>query len=100
MKNLAYDMQRMVEALVAERIVLKKTVAAINSEMGKQLYYTTTAESRKEVFSRKMMSKEAELKEIWGEWRILHSKVRILAYHFRNLIRDIRKIRYQIFETK
>jgi len=97
---MAYDMQRMAEALISEQFVLKKTVAAIEGEMGKQSYYANTAQSRVQVFSRKEMFKEQELMQVWEEWRVLHSKIRIGGSHFRQLVTDIRKIRVLIFEAK
>jgi hypothetical protein len=97
---MAHDIQRMVEALDIERSTLGRTIAEAEAEISKQNYYANSSESRMEMYMRKLMLKEKELREIWEKWRALHSNIRIGAYHFRNIMTEIREIRLEIFQAK
>jgi len=95
-RHMAIDIQREAEALEVERSTLGCAIAEANNEIGKQRYYATSGEARLENYQRKMMLKEKELRETWERWRALYSMVRIGAYYFRNLGKEIRTIRQQI----
>lgn len=58
MKHMAVDIQRETEALESERTVLSAAIATGESEISKQRYYATGAESRKINYLRKLMLKE------------------------------------------
>lgn len=91
-----YVSQRQVEALECERGLLGSGCAEAENELSKQRYYAMQAESRNETYNRRLQQREAELQTIWSSWRTLHSMVRIGAYHFRNLMSEIREIRQRI----
>lgn len=100
MKHMAVDIQRETEALEVERSTLGCAIAEAENEIAKQRYYATSAESRKQNFHRRLMKKEQELKDTWEKWRTLHSMVRIGAYHYRNIMREIREMRQSIMKLR
>jgi hypothetical protein len=97
---MAVDIQRETEALEEERSTLGCAIAEAENEIGKQRYYSKSAESRKENYHRRLMTKEQELKATWEKWRTLHSMVRIGAYHHRNLVKEIRIVRQRIMTMR
>lgn len=99
-RKMVIDMQREVEALESERSLLGCGIAEAENELAKQRYYSIQAESRRKNYSRRLQESEASLQEIWSSWRTLHSMVRIGAYHFRNLMTEIRQIRQQIVDLR
>ena len=96
MKHFAVDVQRESEALESERTTLSLAISTAENDISKQRYYAAGAESRKQNYHRKLMKKERELRETWEKWRTLHSIVRIGAYHYRNIMKEIREIRQSI----
>jgi chromosome segregation ATPase len=52
------------------------------------------------MYQRKLMEKEAELRRAWGKWKELHSMIRIGAYHYRNIVREITDIRYNVIKAR
>lgn len=99
-KRLAEDLLRQVEALQLERSSLSCSVAEFDGELAKHNYYANNATSRRRVYQRQIMECEKALREVWDKWRVLHSTIRIGAYHYRNMIREIKIRRCEILEKR
>ena len=77
-QRMSEDMQRHTEALEVERSTLCVAIADVEGELSKENYYANAAQSRLQVFHRKLMDKEVELRDIWNSWRVKGSPVILL----------------------
>ncbi|CAG7815765.1 unnamed protein product [Allacma fusca] len=99
-QRFAEDTQRQSQALQTERSRLGCFTAELQGELSKQNYYCTAAESTMGMYQRKLMEKEIELRQSWQKWKELHSMIRIGAYHYRNIMKEIKEARFHIFKAR
>jgi len=98
--KMAIAVKKQVHELETERSSLGTMIADAETVINKQKYFKNSAESRNNIYQRKLMLLDNELKEVAEKWRTLKSEIRIGAYHYRNILKEIREKRQELVNIR
>jgi len=99
-EKMARDIKQEASKLLKGRIELGRVIARFEEDLTKTKTMIDAVLVKKENIHRKYMEKKVKLKDLYEHWRVLHSMVRIGAYHYRNIMFQIHQIRDEIIRQR